>query len=486
MQRATTVIRDADFVVAWCERSGSHVYLRGQDVAFAGNAFVSVGGRFEGEAGREIDGRNLMVMPGLINTHTHANSEPGNKGLLDDVGSPRLGQSNLYDIMKAFSIDSRFAPAARNVAVAEALKSGVTTFVDWSAPTENWIEELVATGIRPVFGPRFHSATWYTEDGHKVDYAWDEAKGERDFARAVEIIEQALAHPSGRCWGMIGPSQIDTCSAGLLRDSHALARERGWPWQLHTAQSFVEFAEITRRYGTTPVTWLQSIGVLTEGSILGHGILLNDHPRVHYPQADDFEILKASGAAVAHCPVNFMRRGIALNTLARYMDNGITVGLGTDTYPHNMIDEMRAASLAGRVLTCRFDAGSTRHAFIAATTGGAKALKRDDLGRIAVGAKADLVLVDLDNAYMRPLRDPLRNLITVASDRVVRDVYVDGIQVVERGRVTTIDVEASLRLLAQAQEEMIAAVPKKDWGGRTIDEISPLSFPQVDSLAEAL
>ncbi len=87
MQPATTVIRNADFVVAWSEQSGSHVYLRGQDVAFAGNAFVSVGGRFEGEAGREIDGRNLMVMPGLINIHTHANSEPGNKGLLDDVAA---------------------------------------------------------------------------------------------------------------------------------------------------------------------------------------------------------------------------------------------------------------------------------------------------------------------------------------------------------------------------------------------------------------
>ena len=485
MQSATTVIRNADFIVAWNQQAGSHVYLRDQDVAFAGTSFLSVGGRFEGEADREIDGRSLMVMPGLINIHTHPNSEPGNKGLLDDVGSPRLGQSNLYDIMKAFSIDSRFAPAARNVAIAEALKSGVTTFADWSAPTENWIEELVATGIRPVFTPRFHSATWFTEDGHKVDYSWDEAKGKRDFARAVEIIEQALAHPSGRCWGMIGPSQIDTCSEGLLRDSHALARERGLPWQLHTAQSFVEFAEMTRRTGTTPVSWLHDIGVLTEGSILGHGILLNDHPKIHYPQADDFEILKASGAAVAHCPVNFMRRGIALNTLARYMDNGITVGLGTDTYPHNMLDEMRAASLAGRVLTCRFDSGSTRHAFIAATTGGARALNRDDLGRIAVGAKADFVLVDLDNAYMRPVRDPLKNLVTVASDRAVRDVYVDGHQVVDGGEVTTIDLEASLDRLAQAQREMIAAVPQKDWGGRSIDEITPLCFPQVETLAPA-
>ena len=485
MNEKTTAIRNADYIVAWDATLGSHVYLRHQDVVFRDDSFLALGGRFEGPVDQEIDGRNLMVMPGLLNIHSHPSSEPGNKGLLDDVGSPRLGQSNLYDIMKAFSIPSAFAPAARNVAIAEALRSGVTTFTDWSAATENWIEEFVATGIRPVFCPRFHSATWFTEDGHNIGYTWDEEKGRRDFARAREVVETALSHPSGTCWAMLGPSQIDTCSEGLLRDSHAYAREAGLPWQLHTAQSFVEFTEITRRTGLTPVAWLSSIGVLTEGSILGHGIFLNDHPKIHYPQADDFEVLKASGAAVAHCPVNFMRRGIALNTLARYMDSGITVGLGTDTYPHNMIDEMKAASLAGRILQCRYDAGSTRHAFTAATIGGARALLREDLGRIAVGAKADFSLVDLDNPYMQPLRDPLKNLITVASDRVVRDVYVNGRQVVAKGEVLTIDLPANLALLAEAQAQMMAAVPKKDWGGRTIDEISPLSFPLVESVGAA-
>ncbi len=485
MGSETTVIRKADYIVAWSETEQSHVYLRGQDVVFRGNSFLSVGGHYDGPADREIAGERLMIMPGLLNIHTHPGSEPGNKGLLDDVGSRRMGQSNLYDIMKAFSIDAAFAPAARNVAIAESLKSGVTTFVDWGSPTDNWIEELVATGVRPIFCPRFHSATWYTEDGHKVDYRWDEEKGRQDFKAAVAVIDRALAHPSGRCGAMVGPSQIDTCSAGLLRDSHAYARQAGLPWQLHTAQSYVEFAEITRRYGMTPIAWLDSIGVLTEGATLGHGIFLNDHPRIHYPQADDFALLKDSGAAVAHCPVNFMRRGIALNTLARYMDNGITVGIGTDTYPHNMLDEMRAASLAGRILQGRFDAGSTQHAFTAATIGGANILQRPDLGRIAVGAKADFSLVDLDNPYMRPVRDPLKNLISVASDRAIRDVYVDGEEVVRNGEVLNIDLDASLTALAEAQAAMMAAVPKKDWGGRTVEEISPLCFPEVAQLGNA-
>jgi 5-methylthioadenosine/S-adenosylhomocysteine deaminase len=86
---------------------------------------------------------------------------------------------------------------------------------------------------------------------------------------------------------------------------------------------------------------------------------------------------------------------------------------------------------------------------------------------------------------MQPLRDPLKNLITVASDRVVRDVYVNGRQVVANGEVLTIDLPANLALLAEAQAQMMAAVPKKDWGGRTIDEISPLSFPLVESLGAA-
>ncbi|WP_234840409.1 hypothetical protein [Sinorhizobium meliloti] len=97
----------------------------------------------------------------------------------------------------------------------------------------------------------------------------------------------------------------------------------------------MEFQETVRRYGETPIGWLAKTGALGEDTVIGHGIFLNDHPFLHYPHADDFSLLRDSGAQVAHCRVVFARRGIAMNTLDRYRKAGIRCGIGTDTFPHN-------------------------------------------------------------------------------------------------------------------------------------------------------
>jgi 5-methylthioadenosine/S-adenosylhomocysteine deaminase len=115
--------------------------------------------------------------------------------------------------------------------------------------------------------------------------------------------------------------------------------------------------------------------------------------------------------------------------------------------------------------------------FHAATVGAAEALGRPDLGRLAAGAKADLVLVDLANPWMRPARDPLRSLVFTAADRAVRTVFVHGTKVMEAGRVLTMDHEGALAEVAQGQQRMLRDSPSRDWAGRTAEQISPLSLP---------
>jgi 5-methylthioadenosine/S-adenosylhomocysteine deaminase len=114
--------------------------------------------------------------------------------------------------------------------------------------------------------------------------------------------------------------------------------------------------------------------------------------------------------------------------------------------------------------------------FTAATLGGARAMKRDDLGRVSVGAKADFVLVDLDHPAMRPVYDPVRTLIYSADDRVIRDVWIDGTRVVADGVVTTIDTESATALLEEAQAKMLEKVSERDWAGRTIERLAPRCF----------
>jgi cytosine/adenosine deaminase-related metal-dependent hydrolase len=136
----------------------------------------------------------------------------------------------------------------------------------------------------------------------------------------------------------------------------------------------------------------------------------------------------------------------------------------------------RLAPILARVAARDINTTSTAAMFHAATVGGATALGRDDIGRLAPGARADLVLVDLNNPFMLPARDPLRSLVYTAADRAVHSVFVDGEQVVEAGRVLTLDHAEALGLLADAQARMEADVPNHDWARRRADEIAPLSL----------
>jgi 5-methylthioadenosine/S-adenosylhomocysteine deaminase len=476
MADTVTAVRRAEWMVAWDESAREHVYLTDADLVFRGGEIVFVGRGYAGPADVEIDGRRRMLVPGLVDIHSHPSSEPGNKGLLEELGSPALGQSSLYEFMPVFRLPAAAASAATRVAMSELLRSGVTTVVDLSADRPGWADELAATGIRAVLGPMFRAADWRTDDGHSVRYTWNDAMGEKSLAQALDTLDRAAKHPSGRVSGMLAPAQIDTCSPGLLAQALAAARARGLVVQLHAAQSVVEFHEITRRHGMTPIEWLDHLGILGPDLVIGHGIFLNDHPWLHWPHADDFARLRASGAGVAHCPTVFARRGIALNTLGRYVDAGISVGIGTDTFPHNMLDELRHACYVGRVLAGNFKAVSTAQTFNAATVGGAAILRRPDLGRLAPGCKADLSIVDMAHPDMQPDRDPVRSLVYSAGDRAVRDVYVDGRQVVKDGRVLTIDVAAAVEALREAQAEALKTTAERDGARRTVDQLSPRVF----------
>lgn len=473
---ATTLIKNAELVVGWDSTAGSHSYMPDTDVAFAGGSLTFVGRGYEGQADAVIDGRGLMVMPGLVNIHSHPSSEPLNKGFLDEIGSPGLYNSSLYEYMPIFRADAEAVPSCVRVALSELLLSGVTTLADLSMAHPGWLDLLAEAGMRVCVAPMFRSARWYTKNGHVVEYEWDEKAGEKAMEEALRLIERAEQHECGRLFGMVVPAQIDTCSAGLLKESRQEANKRGLSWQVHAAQSVVEFHEITRRHGLTPIGWLDSMGLLGERAIIGHGIFLDDHPSTRWHTETDLKRLAETGTTVAHCPTVFARRGIAMKDLGRYMRNGVNMGIGTDTYPHNMLDEMRLAAYIARTQANSPRTLQTTDVFNAATIGGAKALGRDDIGRLAVGCKADFSLVDIAHPMIRPAYDPVRSLIYAAGDRALKAVYVDGNKVVEDGEVLTIDYRQAAEHLHEAQKRIAANVPKNDWAHRSAEKIAPPTF----------
>lgn len=474
---ATTCIRNLDWLVVWDSDAKTHRYQRGADLAFTGNTIIHAGGSYSGAADAEIDGRGRMAMPGLVNVHSHPMSEPMNKGFTDDIGSPRLGMSGLYEFMPIFRPDQAGTAACAALAYGELLRSGVTTLVDLSVSWPGWLDLFEKSGLRGVIAPMFRSARWFTPNGYTVEYEWDEAGGERGLEEALSLIDRARQMPSGRLDGMVSPSQIDTCTPALLASAAAAAKERKTPFQIHAAQSQVEFQEMTRRHGKTPLDWLDDIGILGAGTIIAHAIFADSHSWIRWHSDDDIARLRDTGTAVAHCPTVFVRRGILLESFARYRRAGIQVGIGTDTFPHNMLEEMRAVATLSRVAEKSVVAVDTGEVFNAATVGGAALLGRDDIGRLSAGAKADIVLVDTEHVAMRPVRDPLRSLIFSAAERAVRDVFVDGQQVVAEGRLLTLDLETAAAEVEAAQRRAEEQVPKLDYAGRSHQQVAPYMFP---------
>jgi 5-methylthioadenosine/S-adenosylhomocysteine deaminase len=479
----TTVIRNAAWVVAWDAERGRHAYRRNVDLAFTGDRIVHLGPGYAGPnntatGDRIIDGAGRAVIPGLVNIHSHPEHEPLYRGIREEHGLPSMHMTGLYERSQALSApDDEARAASAEAAYCELLRSGVTTLVDVSPPWSGWVELFAQSGLRGFLAPGYASARWSMENDRELHYAWDEARGRDGFNAALRGIDAALAHPGGRLSGIVSPMQIDTCTEELLRDSHEAARERGLPFTVHAAQSVVEVREMIRRHGQTPIQWANALGLLGPGTILAHALYLDTHSWVRWHTRSDLTILGDTGTAVAHCPTPFARYGHVMEDFGAYLRAGVVMGLGTDCAPHNLAEEMRKAAVLARIAARDITAVTTADLFHAATIGGATALRRDDIGRLAPGMKADLVLLDLDCPQMRPARDTLRSFVYHAADRAVRDVFVDGEQVVAEGRVVTLDEAGATARLRAAQQRMEALAPSRDYRGRGADEIAPLSLP---------
>ena len=475
---ATTVIRNADWAIAWDARAQRHMYLRGIDIAFEGGTLTHVGPGYAGAAQTTIDGRGRMIMPGLVNVHSHVGHESAYRGIREEHGVRNMYMSGLFERSQAYAApDAATRAASAELACCELLKSGVTSVVDIGPAWEGWADFMARSGLRAFLAPGFASARWALENDWELKYVWDEKAGRSRFEAALKLIEEISRHPCGRLSGVVAPMQIDTCSPELLRDSFAAAKERHLPFTVHVAQGVSEVLEMIRRHGVTPVQWAAGLGLLGPQTILGHAIFIDTHSWVRWWSCKDLGLIAEHGATVAHCPTPFARYGHMLESFGGYLRAGANMAMGTDTSPHNMLEEMRKASALARIAARDIHSVALADFLLAATVGGARALQRDDLGRLEKGSKADLAIVDLNQPEMQPARDPLRSLVFHAADRAVRDVYIDGRKVVSEGRVLTLDAAGAAERLAEAQARMMAEVPKRDFRGRSAEEITPLSLP---------
>jgi cytosine/adenosine deaminase-related metal-dependent hydrolase len=469
---------DASHVIAY--QDGGHRYLRDGTIVSDGNEIVHVGprGSWQGEADETIDAGNMVVTPGFINTHAHLYESPLDKSFVEDKGRRQFYLSGLFEYLpvRSMAMTEEDAHACLAYSMAELLRTGTTTVMEIGSHGEEAVRQAGKVGMRLYMGLGYRSGRWYTDDGKEVKYAWDEEAGVRGMERAIRFIEEHDGAQNGRIKGFLSPAQVDTCTEELLRKSREAATSLGVPLALHTSQSVNEFLEMTRRHGKTPIEWLRDIGFLGPDVILGHAIVLAPGSWTNWA-GDDVGIMADTGTNVAHCVWVFARRGMAMESFARYLARGVNMTLGTDTCPQSMIEGLRYTAVVSKIVERQTELATAGDVFNAATLGGAKALGRDDLGRIAVGAKADLLLWKGDSIFMTPLRDPIRNLVYSAAAEDLDTAIIDG-EVRMRGQeIPGVDLAALTRDLQAASERMWENVNKGDWAGRTIDELAPQTFP---------
>ncbi len=468
---------NAGYIIAFDGRG--HRLLRNGVVVIEGDHILHVGPKFDGTADDTVDARDRVVTPGLISTHAHIGGSPLDRSFIEDRGNPQFWYSGLFEMLpvRHEAQDEEAGRACVDFSMAELLRGGVTTVMEIGGLGEYVVERAPFYGIRVYMALAFRSGKWLTRDGHRVVWEWDEEAGRQELKRAVDFHKKHDGAHSDLVRCFFSPAQIDTCSAELLQEAKRWADETRRPYQVHTSQSVVEFNEMLSRHGKTPISWMKDLGVLGPNTILGHAIIVGGSSWTNYP-AGDVQMMADAGCSVAHAVWVFARRGIAMESFARYRAAGVNMSLGTDTNPQSVLEAMRWAAVMSKTVEKNTAATTAADAFDAATLGGARALGRDDLGRIAPGATADLVLWKATSWRMTPLRDPVKNIVYNAADEDIDRVYVNGRLVVDGGQVLAADEKAILAALQAGGDRMWPRMGKVDWAGRSADQLSPQTYPE--------
>jgi 5-methylthioadenosine/S-adenosylhomocysteine deaminase len=400
--------------------------LEAADLAIAGDEIVGVGSAPDGFVpDRVIDGRDRIVLPGLINTHTHL-SMTLMRNFADDLAFwPWLLEriKPLEDHLRPDDVR-----IGARLGVAELIRGGTTCFHDMYFHMDQVAEEVESAGLRACLtGALFDNS----------------GQGEPLLRSAVGLHERWHGGADGRLTVRLGPHSPYLCSVGYLREILGEAERLDCGLHIHVAETEREVEESRERHGMTPVQLLDDLGCFRVPVVAAHGIYLD---------ATDQRLLSEGGASIAHCPGSNLKLANGIAPIQTLLNLGINVGLGTDGAASNnnlnLFEEMHLAALLQKWLVRDAEALPARQVLRMATIQGAKALGLDDeIGSLEVGKQADVIVVDAAQPHLAPRHDPVALLVYSAQAADVCTVLVKGRVLLDERELTTLDIET---LLAEA------------------------------------
>jgi 5-methylthioadenosine/S-adenosylhomocysteine deaminase len=410
--------------------SDGAVAIEGSDITAVGKS-ADIKRAFKGR--RLIDARGSLVMPGLINGHTHA-AMTCFRGIADDMDLMDW-LSNYIFPAEARNVDPELAYWGSLLACAEMILSGTTTFCDMYIFEDETARAAQQAGMRCLLGEVL------------FDFPSPNIKTPEEGLRYTEMLIKKWADdPLVNI--VVEPHALYTCTPALLKDAKALADAYGVPVATHFLENTSEPDLIRKKLGRRASDLLREIGYLDERFFVFHGVYMDD---------EDIRVFADHGCKVVHNPESNMKLASGVAPISRMLEAGIIVGLGTDGCASNnnldMFQEMDTAAKLEKSVRLDPTVMSARTVLRMATCDGAKVLGLERLvGSIRPGMKADLVLVNLDKPHLTPMYSEYSHLVYAVSGSDADTVFINGKMVMEDRKLLTIDVREAMervRLIAE-------------------------------------
>nr|WP_241997147.1 amidohydrolase [Halorubrum sp. SD626R] len=412
----------------------------GTIVAVGEEAVDGAGGEVGALADAEtLDASGSLVIPGLVNAHTHV-AMTLLRGYADDKPLDPWLREDIWPAEAALTPDD--IEAGAELGVLEMIRSGTTAFADMYFSMDRVADVVDRAGLRARLG---HGA---------VTVGKDDADARADVEESVAVARDLDGAADGRIRTAFMPHSLTTVGEEYLREGVAAARDAGVPIHLHANETSDEVDPIVEERGERPIAYADDIDALGEDDFFAHGVHLDE---------GEIDRLAESGTAIVHCPASNMKLASGMAPVQRLRDAGVTVALGTDGAASNndldVFDEMRDAAMLGKLAADDASAVPAEAAVEMATAAGADAIGLPG-GRIEPGAAADLAVVDLDAPHLTPVHDPVSHLAYAARGSDVRHTVCDGRVLMRDRDVLTLDADAVRARAADAARDLIDRVER--------------------------
>ena len=393
----------------------------------------------ESNIDKVIDAEGKILLPGLVNTHTHL-SMTLFRGLADDLSLDSWLNDHIWPMEANLNGDYCYIGAL--LGAVELIKSGTTTFSDMYFYMEDVARAVEDAGIRAVLSYGM------------IDFGIEE-KREAEIKENMALFNACNGMADGRIKVFFGPHSPYTASEELLVKVRELADENGMGIHIHVSETQKEINDSLDERGLRPFEYLEKIGFLGPDVVAAHCVWLSDN---------EIEIIKKHGVKVSHNPCSNMKLASGIAPVSKLIENGICVSIGTDGASSNnnldLIEELKTASLLQKVSTLDPKVLDSNESIRMATIKGAEALGLDDeIGTIEVGKKADIILIDTAAANMTPDCSSLSsNVVYSANGSNVDTTICNGKILMENKKLTTLDEEEIYAKARQAIKELKEAI----------------------------